>query len=222
MDIHALQLEDVINQCREENAKYFRKLAQDTRYCFELFRRALADRSEDALDHLLRIYRPQVRRWVINHPAFPAADETEDYFVSVAFTQFYSGVLKLGFLSFPALAKIMAYLKRCVYTAIAQYVRDHPNADVPLPEIDLPNHIDDLAEVNAEQLWQHICNVLTTDKQRLLARCAFVFNMKPAEIVLHYGNEWSDERSVSTALYRIREILRNDSGLKGWFGVDES
>jgi len=70
--------------------------------------------------------------------------------------------------------------------------------------------------VEKSELWDHVLDVLQTDKQRRLAYLVFVLDMKPAEIVATYPEEWANERSVSVALYRVRSLLRNNDEIRGW------
>ena len=217
MDIDTFKVEDLAIRCAEENAKFFQKMAHDTRYCFELFRRALEDRIQQALENVREIYQPQLLRWVMSHPLFDMTGETAEYFSSIAFSQFYFALLESKFHRFPTLAHLMAYMKMCVHSAVAQYVRDYrPDSSVPLMEMDFPVSTNQFADVQAEQLWEHICRLLPDKNQRLLARCAFIFEMKPSDIAQLYPKHWSNNREVSVALYRIRQILRNDPEIQNW------
>jgi hypothetical protein len=220
MSHQELPLADLVQLCKEANASYFRKQGQDTRYAYELFRRALAERHSEALHEVMQMYLPQLRRWVRNHPAFESTDETEEHFASEAFTRFYFALQGERFARFKSVAAIMQYMKLCVFTAVMQYARDHANTDVPLPDADIADGRNPLAEVDASALRAQIDAVLTTDKQRRLAHLAFVLDMKPAEIVREYPNEWDNERSVSIALYRVRKLLRADPRLQGWLLLD--
>jgi len=57
-----------------------------------------------------------------------------------------------------------------------------------------------------------------TVRDRLLARCAFVEDLKPRQIVKAYPAHWKDEREVSVELYRLRRLLRNDPDLRRMAG----
>src|SRR5690242_4220015 len=105
MDIKRLSLDAIAQRCEEETANYRRKLAADTQYCFELFRRALEDQAQDAFTALFQIYQPQCARWVRGFDGFADTDEpTPDGFVSEAFARLFRDLRGEKFTHFPNLA----------------------------------------------------------------------------------------------------------------------
>ena len=221
MNIDKLTLEEICKHCAEETSKYFRKIVQDTRYCFELFRRTFIDRVDEALDCVWNIYKPLLKRWVISHPQFAISGETTEYLSNVAFEQFYFALLGPKFNRFPALPHIMQYMKMCVHTAVAQLGRKGPQNNLPMLDDDFADQSDSLADINVEALWARIREILPNDNYRQLAWCAFIMDMKPAEISERYGNVWKNEQQVRTTLYRVRQRLRNDPVIKGWLGLED-
>jgi hypothetical protein len=223
MTIAALSLDFLARHCAEETEKFSRREANDPRYCFELLRRALADHIPDAFTHAYRIFEPQVRRWVYSHRDFEQTEEDADFFTASAIARFYFGVSGPKFMQFPALPPLLKYLKMCVHTAILQYLRDRRGAlDVPFSdETDLSYTPDLESTVDANGLWEHICRLLPDEKDRLLAHCVFVQDMKPAQVVHSYPEHWSKEREVSVDLQRIRRGLRRDSTLRNWAGAGQ-
>jgi hypothetical protein len=107
-----------------------------------------------------------------------------------------------------------------VHTAIAQYLRDQePAPTMPLDDAPSPAHTPDMSTgVVAAELWRRVERVLTDPRDRLLARCVFVEDLKPRQIVQAYRGQWKDEREVSVELYRIRRLLRNDPELRALLG----
>ncbi|MBN8594134.1 MAG: sigma-70 family RNA polymerase sigma factor [Anaerolineae bacterium] len=216
MSLEDLPLEDLILLCKQAYADYMRKRAHNQACVYELLRRALAAKSDDALQAVYDIYMPQFRSWVLKHPSFPYIDETAEYFASEAFTKFYFALRGERFAHFPTVGQIFQFAKVCVHNAVAQYARDHGNNDAPLSDVDFQDNHDPWAEWEAGELWELIEDLLSTDRQRKLARLVFVLGMKPAEIVAIFPEEWENERSVSVALHRIRKILRNHPALRDY------
>jgi hypothetical protein len=153
---------------------------------------------------------------VHSHSGFARSGESADYFVSTAWSTFYFALRGPKFDNFPSLPQVLAYLKLCVHTAIAQYLRDQQ--PVPTTSLDdAPNaaHLPDLGMwIAAAELWRQIEHFLPDPRDRLLARCAFVEDLKPRQIVKAYPARWKDEREVSVELYRIRRLLRNAPELR--------
>lgn len=208
-------LDDLMNRCIEQTARYRRNLPHDTTCCFELLRRALALDSDEAFAYIYRLYEPQVRRWVHAHPQFSYSDETADFFITEALNKFYFATRAEKFARFSCVSQLMAYLKMCVHTAILQYIRDHQRLTV-VPMLERPHGYEQDMDARTRliELWGRICDLLPDEDDRLLARCAFVLDMKPAEIAQLYSTIWPTPRAVSVALQRIRRTLRRDHDLR--------
>ena len=212
----SFSLDDLTQHCTSETEKFNRREPSDARFCFELLRRALADGLPDAFTRVYQIYERQVLVWVHSHSGFARSGESADYFVSTAWSTFYFALRGPKFDSFPSLPQALAYLKLCVHTAIAQYLRDQqPVPTMPLDDAPNAAHLPDLGtRIAAAELWQQIEHLLADPRDRLLARCVFVEDLKPRQIVKAYPARWKDEREVSVELYRIRRLLRNDPELR--------
>ncbi|MGH2520949.1 MAG: hypothetical protein ACRDH2_00465 [Anaerolineales bacterium] len=221
MNAASLSLDDLAQRCAEETRKYNRQQPSDTQYCFELLRRALADGLTEAFTRVYQIYERQVLRWVYTHQRFAQTDESADYFANLALSNFYFALRGPKFARFASLPQLLTYLKNCVHTAIAQYLRDQHKLTLA--------SLDDAGEVaetpnpalgaEAADLWAHICRLLPAARDQLLARSALVLHLKPNQIASAHPAEWRNAREVSVALYRIRRRLRNDPELLrelGW------
>ena len=211
-----LSADELAAQCAHETELFNRRQPNDPQFCFELLRRALADGSPDAFTLVYQIYERQVTHWVYNHPKFEQTGESAEFFASHALRSFYFALRGPKFERFPSLPQILSYLKLCVHTAIAQYMRDQqPQITVPMADEQPLAYQPDLdARAQAAELWQHICSLLPDERDRLLARLVFVQGLRPREIVVAFPNHWRNERAVSVALYRVRRTLRSDAQLQ--------
>lgn len=217
VDVLQLSVDDLTQRCADETGKFNRHLDSDTRFCFELFRRALAESVPEAIASIYRIYEPLALRWTYAHRLFPQTGESAEYFSSLAVRTLYLKLRGSKFEQFSSLNSILAYLKRCVYTSVALYVRDYGASPLPFPEhLEPADTYDAAGEIGAEALWNYLCTLLPNEHDQLLARCVFVLDLKPRQIVSLYSSIWQNEREVSVALYRIRRILRNNTQLQQW------
>src|SRR5262245_51124329 len=124
MSLAALSLDQLAQRCVEETDKFNRRQSNDPQYCFELLRRALAEGAAEAFTSAYQIYERQVLKWVYGHSGFAETGESADFFARSALSTFYFALRGPKFARFPALQHVLAYLKLCVHTAIAQYLRD--------------------------------------------------------------------------------------------------
>jgi hypothetical protein len=216
-----MALDALAQRCADETQKFRRNEPNDAQFCMELLRRALVDEIPEAFTRVYRIYEQQVLAWVYAHARFRETDESAEYFAGWALRSFYFGVRGAKFAAFPALPHLLAYLKSCVHTSIAQYVRDQlPPPAAPLDAVAEPRAESDLAErLDAAELWNHIGALLPDERDRLLAHCVFTLGMKPRHIHTAYPQRWRDEREISVALYRIRSLLRADPELRRRMGL---
>jgi hypothetical protein len=205
----------------DEVAKFARRADNDPQACFELFRRALVEQSDEAFTHVYRIFEPLVTGWVYRQSRFALTGESAEYFTSAAFRSFYFALRGERLSRCPTLAALLGYLKVCVYSAIAQYLREESrHGTVPLEDATELVEVPALdGHLEADEIWTHICRLLPDERDQLLARCAFAQHLTPRLIRATYGAYWRDERAVSVDLYRIRRRLRADPELAilaGW------
>jgi hypothetical protein len=217
----SLPLDELAGACAEQTRRYTRREPSDTAFCFELLRRALAEALPEAFTWVHRIYERQVTRWVYQHTSFEQAGESAEFFANAALTRFYFALRGAKFAQFDSLAQVLAYLKACVHTAVAQYVRDHEKAALlPLEAAAEAAELIDPGEgLEAASVWDYICQQLPDERDRWLARCVFVLDLKPKAIAAANPGYWRTEREVTLALYRVRQRLRSDPGLRERLGL---
>jgi hypothetical protein len=216
-----IPLDDLTQRCVEETEKFNRRQPNDPQFCFELLRRALAEGISEAFTHVYRVYERQALRWVYSHSRFEQTGESADFFARSALSNFYFALRGAKFERFAELPQVLAYLKLCVHTAIIQYLRDQqPSIIIPLDDVGEAAYTPDLAtRADAAELWAHIERLVSDERDRLLARCIFILDLKPRQIVAAYPAHWRDEREVSVNLFRLRRKLRSDAELRQRVGL---
>lgn len=190
--------------------------------CYELFRRALYDEDTEALTVVLKLYDRQLQNWVTTHAYYWHTDGSVDDFISIAVTKFYFKLKGSSFSNFSSVSAILKYLKLCVNSAIMQEYRKINRIITQSNEV-LERKLITTSPVSKRQdfreLWDYLCTIFEQPIDQLLMRCAFIYNMKPSEIMTTYPNYWETAREVSIDLYRIRKKLRNDSSLQEWMSI---
>jgi hypothetical protein len=212
-----LDLDSLADYCVEHTKKFLQRLSNDTRYCFELMRRAYAELSDEALNHVYTIYLPQLSSRAKRHKQFDRSCGDSDYFARLAMTNFYSRCHGSNFSEmFSELPAVMGYLKACLHSVIVQDVRENALI-VSLPD-DLPAPLStdrwNAMHISEEEIWAHIGRLLSDPKDERLAYLRWVLEIPPAQIVQLDPQQWKSEREVSVALQRIRRRLRKDLRLR--------
>ncbi len=217
----SLSTAELAQRCVAETEKFTHHLDHDPQFCFELFRRALAEQAADAFTYVYQIYERMVINWVYRHSRFALTGESAEFFANAALKSFYFALVGEKFERFTTLAATLSYLKTCVHTTIAQYLRDHEQVQtLPLDEAGDLNEVPSLGQrVETAELWVRIRELLPNERDQLLARCVFALGLKPREIYAAYRMHWSSERSVTVDLYRIRRLLRSDERVAALAGL---
>jgi hypothetical protein len=216
MTIQSLPLQDIADKCHEHTILYYANKSYDSKWCFELFRRALALQQDDAFAHMWRIYYPQIERWVRRHPRYRSTNRPAEDFAQDAIMKFWENVRGPKYEDFPYLGALLQYLRLCVHSAICDYLKKYPDVveygdDV---WIRIKNRLLPL-NGNIDTLTILDCVQKALNDGELMEQFVLwiIYGMKPSDIV----NEWSgydNPQQISRIRQKIKRRLRNDKGLR--------
>lgn len=224
--LRRLPLARVAERCQGESALYARRLDHDPRFCFELFRRAIAEgdsRAWSAVYTQYAHYSPVARAWVESHSLFRATGEDPEYFINRAFERMWSALDAEKFARFDNLAALLRYLKMCVNSAITDYVRARRREDLPLEEAyQHPAPPVDLDGLREAELWRVLATRLPDERERVTLYCRYVLGMKPKEICADYPQLFESVKEVYNILQLILRRLRRDERLLAYLSEPDS
>ena len=219
-----MELTSLARRALAESRRFYRHEEYDPRYAYELFRRALVERDDAAWALLFEQYTPLVEHWVRRTGAFTVSGETSDFFVSAAFTRFWRAIPAERFGSFPTIASLLNYLRRCATCVVIDSARAHSYADL-LPEeaVNWNNqrmaYADEEAteQVSREEFWHLVDGLLTSEAERVIVRCSYLLGMKPGDIFAEWGRLFSCIEEVYTLKRSILTRLRKSPELRGLY-----
>jgi DNA-directed RNA polymerase specialized sigma24 family protein len=217
-----MDLTTLMRHCAIESDRFYRGQPHDTRYSYELFRRALVDRCDAAWELVYSHYSPLVESWVRRCGAFASSGESSEYFVVSAFTRFWRAITAERFAQFPSLPSLLQYLQRCTGCVVIDSVRAQSWAEMRGEESVGPHHTSQIApdeqaieRVDREEFWQFINTLLNDDAEKVVVVESFVLGMKPGDIFARHGklfNSITDvynlKRNVLSRLARNHELRR--------------
>jgi DNA-directed RNA polymerase specialized sigma24 family protein len=212
-------LEEIAQRCREETERFFRRLAPDTRFCYELFRRALAQRDEEAFARLLANYAPLVEGWVRHQPGFPASREDASYFVTAAFEKLWQAVPPARFNDFADVKKLLHYLKLCAASSVIDHLRSQNDA-TSLDDAERVNAVEPaavappLSRAERAELWSEVLVRAQNEKELIVLYACLALQMKPEEVILEYPGVFENVREVYRVKQNLIERLRRDQNLR--------
>ena len=110
-ELTLLTLRTLCDRCAKESKRFFARLDHDSRFCYELFRRAFVHGNELAWNCLYEQYQELVLSWIVKHPLYSGLGEEADYFMNRAFEKMWQGIPAENFAKFPDLKSLLRYLQ---------------------------------------------------------------------------------------------------------------
>lgn len=179
-------------------------------FCFELFRRAIAEDNSLCWNYLHRQYYPLVRFW-INRFA-PADQAAVDDLVQETLTTFLRAYTADKIAKAGGLSSVLAYLKSCAVSCVLQARRAEQRValetdwdeesieaqtSTPSPESTVS------AEFNRQAIWAAVTDCCSDARDQLIARLVLVADLKPREIAQQYPQHFATVEEV----YRVKRNL---------------
>jgi DNA-directed RNA polymerase specialized sigma24 family protein len=228
ISLQQMDVEVLAAKCAEETNLYFKRQANNTQYCFELFRRAIQEKSNDAWNFISAQYEGLVTGWVTQHYGFATSGEEAQDFVSKAFSKISITITTEKFASFSDLKSLLRYLKLCVHSVIVDFTRaiDYTNlikweetwdeeSGEPSPE----EQAVDRSE--RQMLWDLLAARLHDRKERMVIHGSFVLDLKPQEILDHFRGEFNDIDEIYRIKQNVITRLRRDTEFRKFLGRDD-
>ncbi len=208
------ELEIIVAGCQKEEAQKLKIAVGALSFCYELFRRAIVERSDSAWEAVCAQYQRQMRYW-----AYLWGDETEDC-LQAALLRFYSTVTPERFSSFPDKSRLLGYLRRCIGTVKIDRVREEIRQQKVEKEIEYLQYqgIQMVVPKTSDGLASAVEARLNDEVERIVMRLRFQLGLKPAEIARRYPQYFKSSKDVSKVLDRVIKRLREDPVLKMYFG----
>ncbi len=218
LDVRSLSLAGITHRCQQESERYFRRQPNDPTYCYELFRRAIAARSDAAWGLIYQQYTPLVAGWIERHSGYAHSGEDMSYFLNRAFEKMWSAIPPEKFVRFPDLKSLLRYLQLCVHSVIIDHVRAEEFVALEEPTVILGN-VDEpiIAHLQQQAFWQQIQRRLSDEREQQLLYYRYTLGLKPRQVCEHFPSEFPDINEVYSITQNILARLRRDEELRQLF-----
>jgi DNA-directed RNA polymerase specialized sigma24 family protein len=212
-----LSASDLQRAAAEETTRYRRGAAHDDRFAFELFRRALVGRNDEAWAALVALYNAQVTYWCAR--ARVSDDDVEEL-ASAAWAKFWRSFSAEKLQEANQTSAVLRYLKLCANSVAIDAARRR-SAMVTLGDEAAPSQacspIDDLLDqIGHQLLWRAIDGHLNGAGERVFMRLAFVQGMKPAEVQAARPDLFPTVQEVYRTRHCVLNRLRRSAALRRW------
>jgi RNA polymerase sigma factor (sigma-70 family) len=225
-ELQHMGVADLAQRCAQETDLYFNHQNYDSAYCFELFRRAIRNNDERALEVLIVQYQPLVTRWVdrwmSKHPDFSLFNEETQDFVAQAFERFWISFTSSKLDKSRSLAAVLRYLQMCVNGAITDAWRKLRRIQIEQESRDEEQEFSELEPTPEDMLqndefWQLIRQKAKDPKEYKVVYASFYLDLSPREILGEYPNEFSSIKEIYQHKANFLERLGRDNEFKEFF-----
>jgi len=223
IELHQMTVTDLAQRCAQETDLYFNHQNYDSTYCFELFRRAIRNNDERALEVLIVQYQPLVARWVDRwmdrHPDFSLFNEETQDFVAQAFERFWISFTSAKLDKSQSLAAVLRYLQMCVHGAITDAWRKLRRIQIEQESRDEEQELsepdptpEDLLQT--DEFWELIRKKAKDPKEYKVVYASFYLDLSPREILSEYQDEFSSIKEIYQHKANFLERLERDEEIK--------
>ncbi len=220
-------LDYLARRCAEETELYRRGKSYDPSFCFEIFRRAVVDRDQEAWAIITRQYTLLVTSWVYKHRAFPFVNEEAQYFVAGAFERFWKYFTSDKLSKSQSLKAVLDYLQTCVNGEILDDVRKNKHheqieqeADDEEPGFPDPGPAPD-DSIQEEEFWQLVKKRLKDRKEYTVVYASFSLSLSPREILVEYPGVFRGIDEIYRLKANVLARIGRDPDLREFLGRDD-
>jgi|SRR6266508_1869581 len=192
------------------------ELTEDAGY--ELFRRAIVERDDEAWAAIYTHYRQLLISWARRASArAPAAIQCEDI-ADRALARAWSALTAEQFAQFPSLATLLGYLRACVGAAAidaarAEATRERAYQKLDPPLVTTPEELV-LGALSSDELWRLINKLVSNEHERIILIESFVLGLPPRAILERHQDSFADMPAIYGAKRNLLNRLERSRALQ--------
>ena len=218
-----MALEDLAQKCAQETDLFFTHHDYDPSYGFELFRRAVRNKDELALEVVITQYQPLVARWVDRwmdkHPDFLLINEEAQDFIAQAFERFWTSFTPTKFDKSRNLAAVLRYLQMCVHGAIIdawrKFRRTRLEQEIGDEEQEFfQSQSTPEDHLQNDEFWQLIKKKSKNLKEYTVVYASFSLVLSPREILAEYPGLFRNIKEIYQYKANLLDRLERDDEIK--------
>lgn len=221
--LQTLTLSGLRHRCAQESDRFFNRQAYDPSFCYELFRRAILQRNEQAWAAIYHQYQRLVIHWVERNTAFASSGEEAQFFMNRAFEKMWLGITAEKFPTFEDLSSLLRYLQMCVHSVMVDFVRqkEHKLKLEAVEELTRQPAArgtaveDGIANALArKELWAWLQTQLKDEQEQVAVYGLFVLALKPRDLADLYPQVFDDVKEIYRTKENLMARLRRSEELK--------
>jgi len=184
---------------------------------YELFRRAILQRDEDAWTEIHARYRAMLIGWALRYGARTSGVERADDIADHALARAWVALTPDRFAEFPTLAKLFSYLRTCVVTTVIDSMRAQAGSEriarrAQASQPATPERIV-LAGIDRDALWQAVMALAASRAERVALVESFAYDRPPRDIQELYPQLFPTVATVYTVKRNLFARLQRNHNL---------
>jgi hypothetical protein len=185
---------------------------------YELFRRAIMERDDDAWTTIHARYRPLLLVWTRHRSVRTAIGEHCDDIADRALARAWAALSPERFVQFPSLAALLAYLRSCVSAAVIDCARAQASRERAFQRLEMgatpaPEHIV-LAQLDRAELWSLVSRAPATEQERTVLNESFMMDLPPRDIQARHPDLFANVNEVYSAKRNLLNRLQRNPDLQ--------
>jgi len=186
---------------------------------YDLFRRAIVLRDDDAWAAIHARYRRLLVAWAYRHGARVGLTDCAEDLADQALARAWAALTPARFAEFPSLARLLSYLRACVATTVidsarAQASRERVAQQLQFSAPATPEQLV-LADLDHAALWHAVLALAATPAEQVVILDSFVYGFPPRTIRARHPQLFPDiatlyhiKRNLLDRLQRNRDLLQ--------------
>ncbi|MHB8596725.1 MAG: sigma-70 RNA polymerase sigma factor region 4 domain-containing protein [Ktedonobacteraceae bacterium] len=216
-----LTVSELLPEAFQEIQAYLRQQPKaNTGACaFELFRRAIGQRDEQAWAGIYELYHTMVGSWMLRRWPSISKEELESL-VNEVFTKFFRSLGPEKLRNFLSVGAFLAYLKCCASSVLADYCRlqQTQRREESLEFMTQELTQDDFASsvvdhLVAQEMWGILSRAVLARDERLVLVMVCIMEWSPAELQRHEPRLFPSVEDVYRVKRNVLERLRRNKDL---------
>jgi hypothetical protein len=212
---------EVIQNTHREIMQFLHKQQTGDACAHELFRRAIALRDEQAWVGIYELYHVVVGSWILRQvPTLQSNDLA--VLVNEVFAKFSWSISPRKLRDFPCVQALLAYLKRCAGSVVADYRRSclARAQEEPMESVTQEPMLDDFAasvvdQLAAQEVWAVLSCAVTAHEERLILVLVCALGLAPRELQQRYPDLYASVQDIYRIKRSVLERLRRNKALHG-------
>ncbi|HEU5101753.1 MAG TPA: sigma-70 family RNA polymerase sigma factor [Roseiflexaceae bacterium] len=185
---------------------------------YELFRRAIVERDDEAWAAIHRHFRPLLLAWARQASARAPATDLHEDIADRALARAWSALGPEQFAQFPSLAALLGYLRTCVGAAAidearAEATRERAYQKLAPPEVATPEDLV-LGALGRDELWRLVNQLLSSEQERIIMVESFVLGLPPRAILERHHDCFADVPAIYGAKRNLLNRLERSRDLR--------